>query len=103
MNNNIEQIAVIKEELGKLEKELETITVEGTDDNNIITAIVSGKGKIMDYKFNFGEMVGLNKDTLIRAVVNASNNGLQAAEKLKITRKKEIIGDVNIPDMPGLF
>ncbi|MFP4661094.1 MAG: YbaB/EbfC family nucleoid-associated protein [Halanaerobiales bacterium] len=103
INNIIEQIGIIKEELGRLEKELETISVEGTDDNKIITAIVSGKGRVLDYQFNIGEMAGLKKDTLVKAVVDATNNSLQAVEDLKIARKKEIIGDVNMPDMPGLF
>ncbi len=103
MNNIVEQITFIKEKLSILDKELEELTVEGKDHTNRITVVVSGKGVVRDYQFNLIEMGGLNKDSLVKAVVEATNSGLQAAKELEASRKKEIIGDVNLPDIPGLF
>lgn len=103
MNNIVEQIALIKEKLSKLQEELSAMTVEGTDSKNIITAILDGKGKVLDYKFNVSEMIGLNQNNLVEAVVEATNNALKSAKELEASKKKEIVGDVNIPDMPGLF
>ena len=103
MNNIVEQITDIKARLLKLEKELKDITVKGTDSNNLITSIVSGDGIILDYQFNLIDMGGLNKDSLVKAVVEATNNGLKAAKELEVSRKKEIVGQVNLPDIPGLF
>ena len=103
MNNIVEQISFIKEKLSELQDELEKITVEGTDSEEMITAVVSGKGKIKDYQFNLTQMGGLNRDKLIKAVVEATNNGLQAAKELEASRKKEIVDKIDIPNIPGLF
>jgi len=56
MNNIVEQISLIKEKLSDLEEELKNIQVKGTDSNNLITAIVSGDGVVLDYKFNLIDM-----------------------------------------------
>lgn len=103
INNIVEQITFIKEKLSELQDELEKITVEGTDSENMITAIISGKGKIMDYQFNLTQMEGINRDKLIKAAIEATNNGLLAARELEASRKKAIVGDFNIPGMPDLF
>lgn len=103
INNIMEKVNVIKKRLSELEEELSKVEVEGQDDNNIITAILSGKGKILDYKLNLNQMGALNKDTLIKAVVDASNKGLQAARELEAEKRRKIVGDLDLPDMPGLF
>ncbi len=103
MNNIVEQISFIKQKLSNLEEELKDITVKDADSNNLITAIVSGDGVVLDYKFNLIDMGGLNKDSLVKAVAEATNNALKAAKELEASRKKEIIGNVDIPNIPGLF
>lgn len=103
MNNIMEQINNIKEQLTVLEEELKQITVKGTDSNEMITAVVTGKGEVKDYELNPLQIGSIKKDSLIKAVVEATNNGLQEAKKLEAKRKKEIVGDVDIPNMPGLF
>lgn len=103
MNNIITQINNIKKRLAALEKELEQITVEGSDSKGIITSITNGKGLVKNYIFNPGQISSINKDSLIEAVVEATNNALKKARELESSKKKEIIGEVNIPDIPGLF
>ncbi|MFW5971860.1 MAG: YbaB/EbfC family nucleoid-associated protein [Bacillota bacterium] len=103
MENVVGQISFIKEKLADLDEELQNTTVSGSDNNDIITAQINGKGKVLTYKFNASQMVSLNKEKLIAAVVEATNNGIDAARELEKSRKKEIVGGVNIPDIPGLF
>lgn len=103
INDIITQINNIKKGMAALEKELEEITVEGSDSNGFITSIVNGKGVILDYRFNPGQISSIKKDNLIQAVVEATNNALKKARELEGSKKKEIIGEVNIPDIPGLF
>ena len=102
-NNILEKIEIIKRRLEELQEELKEIKIEGSNEDNTITAVVSGKGRILDYQLKLGQIGALNKNTLIKAVVDASNNALKAAKQLEATKKKEIIGDINIPDIPGLF
>ncbi|MEJ6952605.1 YbaB/EbfC family nucleoid-associated protein [Natronospora cellulosivora (SeqCode)] len=101
--NILEKIETIKKRLAELKEELAEIKVEGQDENKTITAVVSGKGQILDYNLNLGQIGALNKETLIKAVVDASNNGLKAAKEIEANKRKEIIGELNLPDMPGLF
>ena len=103
MNDIITKINNIKKGMAALEKELEQITVEGSDSQGIITAISDGKGVIKDYRFNPGQINSIKKDNLIQAVVEATNNTLKKARELEGSKKKEIVGDINIPDIPGLF
>ncbi|MFW6029813.1 MAG: YbaB/EbfC family nucleoid-associated protein [Halanaerobiales bacterium] len=103
MNNIMQQVETIKKRLEELRNELADIRVEGKDDDNIITAIVNGKGKVLDYSINLGQIGALNKATLIKAVVDASNNALQSAREIEAEKRKEIIGDLNLPNLPGLF
>lgn len=103
MDNMLEKVNNIKVQLTVLEEELKEITVEGTDNNEMIIAIVSGKGMVKDYRFNPGQMSTIDKDSLIDAVVEATNNALIKAKKLEADKKKKIVGNINLPDIPGLF
>ncbi|HHU91845.1 MAG TPA: YbaB/EbfC family nucleoid-associated protein [Halanaerobiaceae bacterium] len=103
ISNIITQINNIKNGLAALEKELEEITVEGSDSQGMITAIVNGKGIVQNYLFNPGQISSIKKDNLIQALIEASNQALTKARELAASKKKEILAEVNIPDIPGLF
>lgn len=103
MNDMMEQLSNIKEKLAALAEELKNIKIEGTDSDKILTAIVSGNGSVKDYIFNPDQIGSINKENLIQAIVEATNNALQKARNYESEKKKEIAGKVNIPDMPGLF
>ncbi|MCG8512514.1 MAG: YbaB/EbfC family nucleoid-associated protein [Halanaerobiales bacterium] len=103
MNSILGKIEMIKRQLKNLQEELAETTVKGNDDGEIVTAIVSGTGKLLDYQLNFEAFGTINQEDLRRALIQATNNGLQQAKQLEITRKKEIVGEVNLPDIPGLF
>ncbi len=94
------QVEKIKKGLEKLQKNLKTMEVKGKDESENITAIVSGKGKIIDYKFAIN--VNTLNNEIKDALVEATNEGLEKAKKLESEKKQEIIGDIDIPDIPGL-
>lgn len=99
----LEQVNYIKEKLAQLVEELKDVSVEDVDSNNILTAVVSGNGIVKDYIFNPDQIGSINKDSLVQAIVEATNNAIQKAKKYESDKKKEIAGNVNIPDIPGLF
>lgn len=99
----LEQVNYIKEKLAQLVEELKEVSIEDMDSNNILTAVVSGNGIVKDYIFNPDQIGSINKDSLVHAIVEATNNALQKAKKYESDRKKEIADNVNIPDIPGLF
>lgn len=103
MNNILSQIEEIKNKLRNLQEELKSITVENNDENNIVTTIVDGTGKITDFKFNLEVIDSIDHKDFITALVNSANNAVAKAKQLEKDKKKAIVGNVNIPDVPGLF
>ncbi len=99
MEDIIGRIKRIKEELIKLQQNLKKMYVYGEEDKNMVKVKVNGKGKIIDIEF-FTKNINNN---FKKAIIKATNNGLQKADKLEQNKKQEIIGDVDIPDIPGLF
>lgn len=103
MDNILGQIELVKQRLRKLQEKLKSTTVEGEDENNLITAIVSGSGMVIDYKLNTKVMEAINQAQLVKALVESTNNGLKKAKELEIAKKQEILGEFNISNIPGLF
>jgi len=104
MDNILGQIDIIKRKLTELQEELKETTVSGNDKEKIVTALVSGTGKVLNYEFNPELMESIEGQTLVNSLVEATNDGLKKAKELEAQKKKEIVGDVNIPDdIPGLF
>ncbi len=104
MDNILNQVEVIKKSLTELQEELKETTISGTDKNKLVKALVSGTGKILDYQFNAELMESIEIKKLINSLVEATNDGLKKANQLEVQRKKEIVGDLNMPNnMPGIF
>lgn len=100
VDNVLDQVERIKKGLQELQKDLKSMKVKGKDENGTTTVIVSGEGKILDFKFD-SPIETLNKETK-NALIEATNNGLEKAKKLESEKKQEIIGDIDMPDIPGL-
>lgn len=103
MDDIIGQIAVIKQRMNQLQEELKKTRVKGSDDDNIITAIVSGSGQVIDYEFDLNKIEIFDQKKLTKSLIEATNKGISAAKKLEAEKKKEIVGSVDIPNIPGLF
>lgn len=99
MDNILNQIERIQRELRELQNKLKDMEVKGTEKNGLVTTIVNGKGKIIDFDFNNGIIDQKFKEALLESI----NNGLEKAKQLEIEKKREIIGDVDMPDIPGLI
>ncbi|MFW6238358.1 MAG: YbaB/EbfC family nucleoid-associated protein [Halanaerobiales bacterium] len=99
MDDIMERIDKIKEGLKKSQEDLEDIVLEGTDSKKMVTAIISGKGKLKDIKPAENIPAEKIKPHLIEAV----NDGIEKANEIKAERKKKLLGDIEIPDIPGLF
>ena len=99
MDNILNQITMIKKRLNQLENELSEIDLRADDDNGLVSIVVNGKGQMVDIHFHDEEISKESKNALIEAV----NRGQEKAQQTRADKKQEIVGDVNIPDIPGLF
>ncbi len=99
MDNILERIQKIKEEMINLQQDLKEMYVYGEEEKNLVKALINGKGKVLDYEFKTENV----DNEIKKAIIKATNDGLQKATQLEQKKKQEIIGDVDIPDIPGLF
>ena len=99
MENILNQITMIKKRLNQLENELSEINLRADDENGLVSVVTNGKGKITDLYFHDEEISEESKNALIKAV----NRAQEKAQQTRADKKQEIVGDVDIPDIPGLF
>lgn len=99
MEDILKQINQIKNKMETLSKQLKDIKIKGISDSNKTTAVFSGDGKILDYFIEGYEI----DDNLKNELIEAINNGIKKAEKLRKESRKEIAGNLSLPDIPGIF
>ena len=99
MGDILNKIEQIKRELNDLHSQLENMTVYGKEKHGLVRTVVNGKGKIVDFEFDNG-LVDIE---FKEAIITSINDGLKKAQQLEKEKKQEIIGDVDIPDIPGIF
>ena len=99
MDNIMNRIEQIKKELDELQEKLKTEKVYGKEKHGLVTTVVNGKGKILDFEFDNGVVDKEFKE----AIIDSVNDALDKAEELEKEKKQEIVGDVEVPDVPGLF
>ena len=99
MQNILESIEKIKKEMAQLQEKLKTQTVSGKEKHGLVTTIVNGQGEIVDFQFSDGVV----DEEFKIAIISSINDGLQKAHRLQKKEKENIVNQVNLPDIPGLF
>lgn len=99
MDDIMDRIEKIKKGLEESEEDLKDLVLEGTDSGDMVTAIFSGKGQLKEIKAAENTPAKEIKPHLIEAI----NDGIKKVNALKAERKKSLLGDIEIPDIPGLF
>lgn len=100
VDNIMGQVENIKKGLEKLQQNLKNVNVKGQDETKTVTVTANGKGKILELKF-ISDIDTINEQ-IQEAIIEATNKTLKKAKKLEAEKKQEIIGDINMPDIPGL-
>ncbi len=99
MDGIINKINEIKNNLDNLENNLKEIKLFAEDKDSIVKITLNGKGKILNYEFSQSSI----NDKVKEALISATNIGLEKAKKLESEKKKNSIGNIELPDIPGLF
>ena len=99
MENILDKIEKIKTELNDLQQKLESKKIQETDKQDLVTTVVNGKGKIIDFKF---KNITIDENVK-KALINSVNNALDKAKVLEKESKQKIVEEVDVPDVPGLF
>ncbi len=99
MEDILKQIDIIKRRLRQMENELENTNVKGRDERSGITVIYNGKNEIIDIVVPDDKL----EQNLKAGLIAALNNGLKNSTSLKTEKKQEILGEIDLPNIPGLF
>ena len=99
MDNIMNRIEEIKKELNNLQEKLKTEKVYGKEKHGLVRTVVNGKGKILDFEFDNWVVDKKFKE----AIIDSVNDALEKAEKLEKEKKQKIVGNIDVPDVPGLF
>ncbi len=99
MENILDKIEKIKNELHNLQKKLESKKIQETDNQNLVTTVVNGKGEIINFKFQSNTI----NENVKKGLIESTNRALEKAEKLEKESKQKIVEEVDVPDVPGLF
>lgn len=81
MQNLMMQARKMQKDIEKAQSELENKVYEGS--SQLVTAEVSGKGKLLSIKFNFEDIDVDDKEMLEDMVLIAVNNAIEKMEKDK--------------------
>lgn len=81
MQNLMMQARKMQKDMEKTQGELENKVYEGS--SQLVTAKISGKGKILSVKFDLEEITNDDKDVLEDMILIAINNAIEKMEKDK--------------------
>ncbi len=100
MNDLLRQAQKIQSELMKVQKELETRTVEASVGGGMVTAIANGKGDIVSIKIEKEVVSPDDVEMLEDLVVAAVNEAIKRSREMVQEEMSKVTGGI---DIPGLF
>jgi len=93
------QAQQFQKEMLKIQKELESATVESAVGGGVVTAVVSGKMKLESLTINPEVVVPEDVEMLQDLVLAAVNDGMKKAQDMASTRMSTLTGGMNIPGL----
>ncbi len=99
MEKIIEQTNKIKKALSDLEEELKEMKITATDANDLIQVTTNGKAEVLDIE----KLPEDFSPELKKALIEAYNNARKKTNSYQAQRKKSIVGDLDLSDIPGIL
>ena len=101
MFDMMKKLQEAQQQMKKIKERLETIQVSGKSSDGSVTVFINGNRKVMDVQI-IEEASASNRDQLSANIKSATNNALEAAEKVNEAEMKAAAGAI-MPGMGGLF
>lgn len=100
MGNMMKQVQKMAEDTQKLEAELGEMRTEATSGGGMVSAVVNGRGELMEIKIDPQVVDPEDVEMLQDLVVSAVREAVEKANETKAAKLQEITGGMNLP---GLF
>lgn len=100
LGNIMKQAQLMQQKMARLQQELESREVEATAGGGMVTAVVSGKQKLLSLKIEKDVVDPGDVEMLEDLVVAAVNEALSKSQEMAQEEMGKLTGGLNVP---GLF
>ena len=95
----LRQAQQLQQQMAKLQRELESATVETTAGGGVVTAVVSGKMRLESISID-PEVASPDDVEMLQDLVQAAvNEGLAKAQEMASSRMSSLTGGLNLPGL----
>lgn len=99
MNDLVRQAQVMHKKIEKMQKELETQTVEATSGGGMVTVTANGGGEVVGIKIDPAAVDPNDVDMLQDLVLAAVAESLKKAKEMSESEMNKITGGMKLPGM----
>lgn len=100
MNNMMKQLQKVQKQMEDMQQEVENKEFTATVGGGAVTAVVNGKGQVLDIKIKPEVVDPDDVEMLQDLILSACNEALKTASEEKENAMKKITG---MPNIPGMF
>jgi DNA-binding YbaB/EbfC family protein len=93
----LKQAQVLQQKMMDVQREMEDKTVEVTSGGGMVTAVVSGKQRVVDLKIEKQIVDPNDIDMLKDLIIAAVNKGLEDAQNMVAEAVNKVTGSLNLP------
>jgi len=97
--NIMKQAKQLQERMTRLQKEMETMTIEASAGGGMVSVVVNGKNELVSLKIDREVVnpddIGMLQDLIMAAV----NEGIRRAQEMASSEMAKITGGLNIPGL----
>src|SRR5690554_1772815 len=102
MQKMMKQVQKMQADMERVQKELGTMTVEGTSGGGVVTVTANGHQEIMSVKIDPEVINPDDAEMLEDLVMAATNEALRKAQEMAQSEMAKVTGGLNIPGLPGM-
>lgn len=99
MNNMMKQVQKMQQQMGEVQKELETKEVEATAGGGAIKAVVNGKKELVSIEIDAEVVDPDDVEMLQDLIIAVVNEASKKAEEMMEKGMSKVTGGMNIPGM----
>jgi DNA-binding YbaB/EbfC family protein len=97
LNNMLKQAQALQQKMMEVQKEMEDKTVEATSGGGMVTAVVSGKQRVVELRIE-KQIIDPNEAEMLQdLIVAAVNKGLEDAQNMMAEAVNKVTGNLNLP------
>ena len=99
----MKQAQAFAQQMARMKEELARETVEGSAGGGMVTAVVNGRGAVLDVKIE-PQVVDPDDIEMLQDLITAAvNQALQKARELSANKTRSLTGGMPIPGLENLF